>query len=51
MGYDKTKVLEKSITYSASIKKAKVKKEEELEKEIAMLEKRLGTMLVAMIRQ
>ena len=37
----KLKVREKSITYSASIKKAKVKKEEELEKEIAMLEKRL----------
>ena len=32
----KLKVREKSITYSASIKKAKVKKEEELEKEIAM---------------
>ena len=37
----KLKVREKSITYSASIKKAKVKKEEELEKKIAMLEKRL----------
>ena len=37
----KLKVREKSITYSASIKKAKVKKEEELEKEIAMLEKRV----------
>ena len=37
----KLKVREKSISYSASFKKAKVKKEEELEKEIAMLEKRL----------
>ena len=37
----KLKVRENSITYSASIKKAKVKKEEQLEKEITMLEKRL----------